>query len=266
MSGSGNNRRAFDRSRFVVGCTCTLATGEIVSGETADISPRGVGVGGPLGGRCEIGAEGVLRLNLTGFSDRAFSCIVIHHSSGTVGLQIKNPRDNLGLVVTQAVLGDINVRMGVDGTQWTGFDVFIKGMGGVPLPVSIEKLTVRNAEFSFSSSVQRATWLQRDLRIEVIVRLRGSEVRVFGVVTEPPFSRRDRFGMISIVRVLFHNSVDGSSNRLAELIRGAHEKRLTVLLQNRALAHVERFDDPLHRFGREKIRRDMDRFLPQKRK
>jgi len=264
------NRRAHDRSPFHIECSFTLESGEVLSGQTTNISLRGVAIGGIFGTRCAIGSRGGVRLKLPGLEDRVFPCVVVHISPRGIGLHIRESKDNFGHVVTQAIFGDMTSKIGSEGQEWADFDVSLKKMGGQAVAVKIVKLNIRNADLRLPVGSDGFTGLLRETRVDVTIRpRRGAEVKVSGTLVDYPLPiLRGGVGEAgSVVRVSFNPASDPGMGGLAGLIRMTQEKRLANIIHNRAAANsLLSHESPTRRPSRSEIKRDLDRFFAFKKR
>ncbi|HIJ82839.1 MAG: hypothetical protein HW380_33 [Magnetococcales bacterium] len=264
------NRREHERSWYRVGCTFTLKSGEIVTGQSFDISFRGIGMSGFSSTQCRIGIQGVLRLDIPGIKDRAFACEVAHVSQRGVGLRVLDARENFGHAVTQAVFGEMSSRIGIEGSEWSDCEVSIRKTGGGQVRAKIVKMNAKNGDFSLLSVGGGGPELNRGDRVDLTIRHRRSgEVNVAGTLADysvPGFGGNST-NKEKIIRIIFGSSSSVGSGGLEGLIRMIQEKRLSNIMASRTAANSLLSEDRAwHRPDRKDIKRDLERFLSSRKK
>lgn len=239
MTQTDYNQRRHERIRHQVPGTLVLATGSTYQGLTKDLSIRGLFLGMIPGSGCEVGAEGTVRLDLPTLQEREFPCRVAFVSEQGVGLWIDQTGRDFGQVVTQALFGEMTANLGGESRDWSGYRVVVQGKSGESHGAKLIKLTNQRADLCMPNHV--APYRHHTEVTLTIGHASGQTAVVHGTIVDTQSQRlmgRECAGTEGHLQVLFAVGTKPDVDKLAGLVRLAHENRLAGMMKKRAVTNT----------------------------
>ncbi|MBF0433995.1 MAG: PilZ domain-containing protein [Magnetococcales bacterium] len=267
---SSNHRRSHERVLFKKEAILRSANGQSAWGLTRDVSLRGAFLVIPNTNHgFGIGDAGFLKLPSLG-SDKEFPCRVVHVNDKGIGLELHGKSINFGAILTESLLMETQVRLGVDLEPMDHIHVKITATSST-MPkkfpnVHLIKISETKVEFLYPSSSDWTPSLGESLNLE-IRKQPHLPIMLEGVVRalSTTQSRNAMNPEGKICSMILPTMPKEKGHAIRELVRDLHAKRLKQLAADRASYFaLSSGPDPLPRKHSE-IVHDIGRFFKKSR-